>query len=209
MARLVVAVLFAVILAAPIEARAHCDTLDGPVVKAAEQALATGNVSFALMWVQEKDEPEIKAAFEKTLAVRRLGPDARSLADRYFFETVVRVHRASEGEPYTGLKPAGLDHGPAIPAAEKAIETGSADPLIELLTSAIETAVAEQLKAVLHTKHAATSDDVASGRRFVMAYVRFIHFVERIYEAATTPPAGHTPHVDEDGHDRRLEGGAL
>jgi hypothetical protein len=85
------------ILAAPDDARAHCDTLDGPVVKAAQQALETANVKLILIWVQEKDEPEIIDAFQKTLDVRKLNPTAKDLADRFFFETLVRVHRAGEG----------------------------------------------------------------------------------------------------------------
>ena len=195
----VLTVLFLAMLAVPLRAGAHCDTMDGPVVKAAERALATGNVAFALMWVHEKDEAEINAAFQRTLAVRRLGPDAKNLADYYFFETLVRVHRAGEGEPYTGLKSAGLDHGPAIPAAEKAIETGSPGPLVELLTSAIGASLNEQLEAVLRAKKAAAGDDVASGRRFVVSYVRFIHFVEGMFEAATKAPASHTPETDGGG----------
>ena len=108
-----------VILIAPARVLAHCDGLDGPVVKAAQQALETRNPAFALSWVQEKDEPEIRTAFERTLAVRTLSPQAKELADRFFFETLVRVHRAGEGAPFTGLKPAGRDLGPAIPAAER------------------------------------------------------------------------------------------
>ena len=74
-------------------------------------------------------------SFAKTLAVRKLNPEARELADLYFFETLVRIHRAGEGAPYTGLKPAGRDLGPAIPAADKAIETGALEPLLKLITS--------------------------------------------------------------------------
>ena len=88
---------------------AHCDGLDGPVVKVAQKALETGNVNLVLIWVQKKDEGEVKKAFQKTLAVRKLNPQAKELADMYFFETLVRIHRAGEGEPYTGLKPAGRD----------------------------------------------------------------------------------------------------
>jgi hypothetical protein len=91
--------------AMPATASAHCDSLDGPVVKAAQQALDTRDVSAVLIWVGAGDEAEIRAAFEQTLAVRALDVRARSLADRYFFETVVRLHRAGEGAPYTGLKP--------------------------------------------------------------------------------------------------------
>jgi hypothetical protein len=93
-------------------------SLDGPVVKAAQRALDTRNPAFALIWVQATDEPEIRTAFERTLAVRGLSPQAKQLADRFFFETLVRVHRAGEGAPFTGLKPAGRDLGPAIPGRQ-------------------------------------------------------------------------------------------
>lgn len=76
----------------PAGALAHCDGLDGPVVKAARTALETGNVSLVMIWVQKGDEASIKDAFQKTLAVRRLSAEARALADMYFFETLVRIH---------------------------------------------------------------------------------------------------------------------
>lgn len=46
---------------------------------------------------------------------------------------MVRLHRAGEGAPCTGLKPAGLDVGPVIPLAERAIASDDADELAELL----------------------------------------------------------------------------
>ena len=55
----------------------------------------------------------------------------------YFFETLVRIHRAGEGEPYTGMKPAGRDLGPAVPAADKAIVDGKLEPLYKLLIETI------------------------------------------------------------------------
>jgi uncharacterized protein DUF6448 len=100
--------LIVVLLLAPTFALAHCDGMDGPVVKAAQKALQTGDVNLLLIWVQKKsDEAEIQKVFAETMAMRKLGPDAKALADRYFFETLVRLHRAGEGAPYTGLKPAG------------------------------------------------------------------------------------------------------
>lgn len=89
-------------------ASAHCDGMDGPVVKAARAALETHDPRLVLIWVQKKDEAEVRQAFQSTLAVRDLSPEAKELADRYFFETLVRLHRAGEGAPYTGLKPAGV-----------------------------------------------------------------------------------------------------
>jgi hypothetical protein len=139
--------------------------------------------------VRESDEPEIRAAFEKTLVVRRLGAEARALADYYFYETLVRVHRAGEGEPYTGLKPAGRDPGPAIPAADKAIESGSPENLIELIADAAQHGVEERFQDVLRAK-AMQNRDVRSGREYVAAYVAFIHYVETLFESATVASHG-------------------
>lgn len=169
---------------------AHCDGMDGPVVKAAQKALETGNVNLVLLWVQKNDEGVIRQAFEKTLAVRKLSPQAKELADGYFFETLVRVHRAGEGASYTGLKPAGRDLGPAIPAADKALEEGTVEPLLKLLSGKVEHGLREQFENAMAKKRF-PSDDVAAGREFVEAYVAFIHYAERVYEAAERPAKGH------------------
>lgn len=182
----------------PAMASAHCDALDGPVVKAARQALDSGDPGLVLVWVQEKDTPEIRAAFARAIAVRGLGAQARELADMYFFETVVRVHRAGEGAAYTGLKPAGLDPGEAIPAADSSIAAGSVDALVRLLTMAVQSGVREQFEAVMHAKQAADGGDIAAGRRFVSAYVAFIHYTERLHESARTAAHGHAPDHKQD-----------
>ena len=171
---------------------AHCDTLDGPVVKAARQALETGNVNLVLIWVQKDDEVEITDAFRKTLDVRKLNPAARDLADTFFFETLVRVHRAGEGAPFTGLKPAGTDLGPAVPAGDKALETGSVDAVAKMLTESVRHGLEEQFSKVMAKKDF-SKEDVAAGREYVEAYVEYIHYVERIFEAASTSAHGHYP----------------
>jgi hypothetical protein len=174
------------------DARAHCDTLDGPVIKAARQALETSDVNLVLIWVQKKDEREIASAFQETLAVRKLNPSAKALADRFFFETLVRIHRAGEGAPFTGLKAAGADLGPAVPAGDKALEGGSIEPVIKLLTKAVQNGLTEHFKIVM-AKKGYSKADVAAGREYVEAYVTYIHYVEGIYEAATAPVHGHYP----------------
>jgi len=183
-------VVAALVLLVPRPAWAHCDGLDGPVVKAAQRALETRNLAFALIWVQEDDEAEIRASFDQTLAVRGLGPQARALADRYFFETLVRVHRAREGAPFTGLKPAGRDLGPAIPAADKAVDSGSVDEVVKLLVGTLEDRLREHFTHLMASR-SDRKDDVAAGRAYVKAYVDFIHYVERAYEALTTTAHGH------------------
>jgi len=172
---------------------AHCDGLDGPVVKAAQRALESGDLNFVLIWVAQSDEAEIKSLFEKTLAVRQLNAQARELADMYFFETLVRIHRASEGAPYTGLKPAGRDLGPAIPAADKALETRSLQELLSILTETMTEGVTDRFKDVV-AKDNFSSDDIEGGRRYVKAYVEFLDYVETLYETAGT--RGETLHPE-------------
>ena len=189
---LVSVIFFSIGLFLPGQATAHCDGFDGPVIKAAQKALETGDVNFVLIWVQKTDEGEISEAFNKTVAVRRLSPQAKELADRYFFETLVRVHRSGEGAPYTGLKPAGRDLGPAIPAADQALENGKIEPLVKLLTDEMQAGLHEKFKQTIAKKKFA-KDDVVAGQEYVKNYVEFIHYVERIHEAAANPAAGHYP----------------
>lgn len=187
-----------VALLSPSAALAHCDGLDGPVVKAARQALETGNVNLILIWVQKQDESEIREVFEKTLAVRKLSPEAKDLADLHFFETLVRLHRAGEGAPYTGLKPAGRDLGPAIPAADQAIASGSAESLSKLLTESVRAGILKRFGEVVERRDF-DKDDIEKGRGYVRAYVEFVHYVERLHEAAEQPAHGHVPEPAEAG----------
>lgn len=162
---------------------AHCDALDGPVVTAARQALAHHDVSPVLAWVKAEDEAQIRAAFARTLKISALGPEAKALAETYFFETLVRIHRAGEGAPYTGLKPAGLDVGPAIPAADKALATGDMKPVYELMHGILKPGLEARFKAA-HATRGQAAADVGAGRRAVAAYVDFLHYVDGVYRAA-------------------------
>ncbi len=152
-----------------------------------------------LIWVQKADEVEIREAFERTVAVRQLNPQAKELADLCFFETLVRVHRADEGAPYTGLKFAGRDLGPAIPAADKALQDGAVDPLVKLLTETVEHGVRERFAAA-SAKKSFDKNDVEAGRKYVQAYVPFLHDAERIYEATRSAAHGHFPESAATAH---------
>lgn len=170
---------------------AHCDTLDGPVVETARKALASGDVTPLLKWVAGDDEQMIRTAFQKTLDVRKLGAQARDLADMYFFETLVRIHRAGEGAPYTGLKP-GTAVDPAVALADKALETGSVDKLVNILTDATAKGIRERFHRALEAgKHA--DESVAAGREFVEAYVIFTHYVEGLHTMIKSE-TGHHEH---------------
>jgi hypothetical protein len=185
---------------APAAALAHCDTLDGPVVAAARTALARADITPVLKWAHPDKEKDLRAAFQKTITVRAASPEAKELADSYFFETLVRTHREGEGAPYTGLKP-GVAVDPAVALADKALKGGSVDTLVEVLTKAMANGIRERF-ADTREKQKSADDSVAAGRDFVEAYVIFTHYVEGLHgqikgaaahhgEANTTAGGGH------------------
>jgi len=158
----------------------HCDTLDGPVVKAAKMALEKGNVNLVLPWVPKKAEDELKKAFEKTLRARKQGKEAMELADYWFFETAVRLHREGEGAPYTGLKPAGLDWGPVVPKAEKALEQGDAKEVMEFISHAVKEELQKRFKHAM-AKKKYDENDVAAAREYVQANLGFVLYLHHLY----------------------------
>jgi len=172
-------------------ALAHCDSMDGPVIRDAQTALEKGDPTPVLKWVTKDREGDIREAFQRTLAVRTKGDDARQLADRYFFETLVRIHRAGEGEAYTGLKPAGIvDSG--ISAADRALEVGSFEELAKQLSGAVKDGIGKRFATALELRKYA-GDSVEAGRQYVEAYVDYVHFVENVNRLAVHG-APHTHH---------------
>lgn len=170
----------------PLRAAAHCDAYDGPVIVAARAALEKAEVTPLLKWVKAEAEGEIREAFAQTLKVRGLGPEARELADRYFFETLVRVHRAGEGAPYTGLKPAG-QIVPVVAKADQALAQGSVDALVKVILEHTEEGIRERFAHALETaKHA--DESVAAGREYVAAYVSYVHYIEGIAQVVHGKP---------------------
>ncbi len=168
-------------------ANAHCDGIDGPVATAAQRAIETGNVNLALPYAPAAAEAEIVAKFQEARRVRARGGDARSLADRAFVETVVRLHRMGEGAAYTGLQPAGVDYGQMIPAAERALETGDLTAVRAILMEQIEHGLAERLALVRNLDNVSIQprdhDGVAAARERVNAELGFITYAEGLREA--------------------------
>ena len=165
------------------DAFAHCDTLDGPVVQDARVALEAGDVTPTLKWVRADQEAEIRAAFERVAAVRDEGEAVRELADLYFFETLVRLHRESEGASYTGIEPAGTEWDPVVRAADRSIESGDADHIVRHATLAAERGIRTRHVRVVQA-HAHIDDSVAAGRHYVEAYVDYVHYVKHLIQVA-------------------------
>jgi Family of unknown function (DUF6448) len=173
----------ALLLLAPTRAAPHCDTLDGPVVAAARLALESGDVTPVLWWIKPEFEAAVRQQFARTLSARRQGPEAGELADRSFFETVVRLHRQGEEAPYTGLEPAGTKLDPVVAWTDQALETGSADALVRLVTQEVAAGIRSRLARTLERKKQA-HDSIEAGREFVESYVEYTHYVENVYHEA-------------------------
>jgi len=169
-------------------ARAHCDTLNGPLVPEAKTALEKGDVTPILKWVKKDNEAEIKVAFAKAVAVRAKGPQAKELADQYFLETLVRLHRAGEGAPYTGLKDEPVE--PIVVMADKALTDGSADEMIKMVSGHMAKTIKAKLEKALEAQKN-KDKSVEAGREFVAAYVTYVHYVEGIHTAIMSAGAHH------------------
>lgn len=186
----------------------HCDSLDGPVVRAARHALETGEVTQILPYVPASAEEEVRATFEAVLPVRALGHEARLVAERLFFETVVRLHRQGEGVAFTGLRPAGLDVGPVVPLAEEAVETGSPEDLTTFLGAVLTDELHRRLIAVNELGDA-RNGSVERERQWVTAMLDFQVYSHHLFEAleSRAHPHDETHEATEaprDGHEHVL-----
>lgn len=171
----------------------HCDSLDGPVVAAARYALTIDDVGYVLPYVPADAEDEVRDAFARVMPLQTGDRAAAEVARRWFFETVVRLHRAGERAPYTGLKPAGLDVGPVIPLAEKAIESGDPEEVHQLLATDLHSELARRLR---HVRQLAADKDasIAAGRAYVQAMLGFQVYANRIHQTVHSDPHGEHRH---------------
>ncbi|WML46038.1 DUF6448 family protein [Neobacillus sp. PS3-40] len=186
----------AIIAIVPTMASAHCDTMDGPVVADANKAIELNNPSYILKWVQPDDEKGISQIFDLTMKVRTLSPEAKELADNYLFENLIRIHRAGEGAPYTGVKPHGTPIDEKIAAADKSIEVGNLSPLEKLVPKDIMPELQKRLDKVLSLKNFDVNN-VKAGREYIESYVSFFHFAEGEEEGHE---AGNSEHKMPDAH---------
>ena len=166
-----------IILAFPKKVSAHCDTMDGPTAIDGLKALETKNINYALKWVMPEGEEELASIFKLSLKVRHLNDDAKELADRYFLENLVRIHRAGEGAPFIGLKPAGVPIDEKVASADKCIEVGNLSFLEGLVSQEEMPELEKRLQKAITLKDFDVND-VQAGREYIEAYVSFFKFAE-------------------------------
>lgn len=170
-------------------ASAHCDTMAGPVIQDAKMALEKGDITPVLKWVKKDQEKGVRDAFKRALAVKTKAPAVKEKAEMHFFETLVRIHRAGEGAPFTGLKP-GEAIEPIVAVADKSLETGNSDDLIKQVTDEVTAGIRKRFDQVVEKKKH-VDESVDAGRRYVAAYVEFTHYVEGLYQKAVGEGAHH------------------
>lgn len=166
-----------IFLLAPVTADAHCDTMDGPAVKDAIRAMDTGNVNYALKWVQLKYEAEVSRAFRMSMKVKDINADTKNLAEQYFFEILLRDHRAGEGVAFDGVKPHGWPVDERVKAADQSIALGNLEPLKGLVEPDKWPEMQKRFQKVMSLKDFDVNR-VEEGREYIEAYVQFFKFAE-------------------------------
>ena len=156
---------------------AHCDTMDGPLIADARKAMGQNNVNYVLKWVSAANESEIRDAFNLAMKVKGLSPEAKELSEKYFFDTLVRIHRAGEGVPFTGVKPSGTPIDEKVLAADKSIEMGNLTPLKGVISKDDMPELTERFEKVMSLKNFDVNN-VEAGREYIEAYVQFFKFAE-------------------------------
>ena len=184
-------IIVSVIIFGSVPASAHCDSYDGPTIKDAVKALETNNVKFVLKWITPEQEKEIIPLFNKTYALKSGDKEVYAIVEKHFFETLVRLHRESEGAPYTGLKPAGTTK-PIILMSDKAIESRNIDDLLGKLNNHIGKVLKEKYEKVAALEKV-KNDSPEQGREYVEAYVDYTHTIEAIHDIIEQG-SGHSAH---------------
>lgn len=182
-------VLFILIGSNPVSA--HCDSYDGPTIKDAIKALETNNVNLVLKWITPEQENEIIPLFNKTYALKSGDKEVLAIVKKHFFETLVRLHRETEGAPYTGLKPAGTTKK-IIQLSDQAVVSKDIDDLLGKLNNHIGKAIREKYERVAALDKV-KNDSPEKGREFVEAYVDYTHTIEAIHDIVEQG-SGHSAH---------------
>ena len=186
---LVIVSLFMVFGSVP--ASAHCDSYDGPTIKDAVKALETNNVKLVLKWITPEQEKEIIPLFNKTYSLKSGDKEVYAIVEKHFFETLVRLHRETEGAPYTGLKPAGTTK-PIILMSDQAIESRNIDDLLGKLNNHVGKVLREKYEKVAALDKV-KNDSPEQGREYVEAYVDYTHTLEAIHDIIEQG-SGHAAH---------------
>lgn len=171
----------------------HCDSLNRPVVTAARRALEASDADVILPFVPADGAAEVRDAFDRTLGHRARRPKRWPTAGSSKLPSGCTV--PAKARPFTGLKPAGLDVGPVIPAAERALDSGSPDELIDVLCVSVRDQVTQRHHHAMAFKTHA-GEGVESAREYVEATLGLEVWAHSVYKQVLADP-----HAQLGGHD--------
>ena len=157
---------------------AHCDSYDGPVIQDAYKALENKNVAYILKWIDAEQEKEVITLFDKTVRLKNEDVEIYNIVEKHFLETLVRLHRETEGAPYTGLKPAGSTTA-IVQMADNSIASKEVKTMLTKLNKHIQGTITEKYEKVMKLEKV-KDNSVAEGRAYVEAYVDYTHTLEAI-----------------------------
>lgn len=186
-----IVLLSALMIFGSLPASAHCDSYDGPTIKDAVKALETNNVNLVLKWITPEQEQVIIPLFNKTYSLKTWDKEIYEIVEKHFFETLVRLHRETEGAPFTGLKPAGTTKK-IIQLSDQALESNNVDDLLVKLNTHIGKVLREKYEKVVALDKV-KNNSPAKGREYVEAYVDYTHTIEAIHDIAEQS-GGHSAH---------------
>lgn len=177
-----IVLLSALMIFGSLSASAHCDSYDGPTIKDAVKALETNNVNLVLKWITPEQEQVIIPLFNKTYSLKSGDKEVYEIVEKHFFETLVRLHRETEGAPFTGLKPAGTTKM-IVQLSDKALENNNIDAFLVNLNTHIGKVIKEKYEKVAALEKV-KNDSPEKGREYVEAYVDYTHTIEAIHDIA-------------------------
>lgn len=161
---------------------AHCDSYDGPTINDAVKALETNNVHLVLKWITPEQEKEIIPLFKKTYSLKTGDKEVYAIVEKHFFETLVRLHRETEGAPFTGLKPAGTTKK-IVQLSDHALESNNIEDFLVKLNTHTGKVIKEKYEKVAALEKV-KNDSPEKGREYVEAYVDYTHTIEAIHDIA-------------------------
>ena len=182
------------------DAYAHCDTEDGrpSPTAAARWRPATSTTRSSGSSPRTWTRCGSRSTRPSATALPEQRP--RSFADRTFLETLVRVHRAGEGEGFDGIKPSGTALPPQVVAADAALAQGTTDPLVGEVYKGRWAELEERFHRAVALQDYDV-DDLKAARAYVEAYVSYVKWAEG-------EDHGHGPGPGHGGHGHAGHGDA-
>jgi hypothetical protein len=173
----------------PLNSLAHCDSYDGPLIKDAMKAIDKENVEYVYKWIEPEYEDEISRFFNKTVSLKSGDREIYKIVEKHFLETLVRLHREGEGEPFTGLKPAG-SIPPLLIMADESLVSGNVEFLVNEIKIHLDELVNDKFSQAFALSKA-KEENPEKGRAYVRTYVEYIHFIEAIHSTFEHSNHGH------------------